>query len=155
MNNDINRPALDNSISYNIDSVQEMMKNFKNRIMVVDDEEFILSSTMQMLQLACIDVDKKCDFLMTSEESLNHLIKTYKLGFSYSYIFTDFSMPVMDGIKSTRKIMHFMEFETKILRHEQPIIIGVTGHVNKEYHSEVLRAGMDNVLNKPFYLNSI
>jgi CheY-like chemotaxis protein len=50
--------------------------------------------------------------------------KTYENGMSYSIIFTDFSMPVMDGIEATKKIRRYLD-----PKKEYPIIIGVTGHV--------------------------
>ena len=45
--------------------------------MVVDDEEFCLSSMKSMLKLAGVDVAKKCDFFITGKESLEHLMKMY------------------------------------------------------------------------------
>ena len=42
----------------------------------------------------------------------------------YSIIFTDFSMPVMDGIEATKKIRAYLDSKG-----EKTIIIGVTGHV--------------------------
>ena len=70
--------------------------------MIVDDEEFILSSMKSMLKLTGINVEKQCDFCITGKESLDHLKNAYKNGVNYSYVFTDFSMPVMDGIESVR-----------------------------------------------------
>jgi CheY-like chemotaxis protein len=46
----------------------------------------------------------------------------------YSIIFTDFSMPVMDGIEATTKIRAYLKH-----KNEKPIIIGVTGHVQEEF----------------------
>ena len=131
------------------------MKKLQNRVMVVDDEEFCLSSMKSMLKLAGIDVKQKCDVFITGKESLDYLKKMYKQGYSYSYIFTDFSMPVMNGIESTRQMRQFLETEMKISRENQPIIVGVTGHSNQQFRDEGLQAGMDEVQSKPFYLAAI
>jgi CheY-like chemotaxis protein len=44
-------------------------------------------------------------------------------------IFTDFSMPVMDGIQATKKMRAFLRDKVAV----QPAIIGVTGHVLDEF----------------------
>ena len=38
---------------------------------------------------------------------------------------------------------------------EQPIIIGVTGHVDEKFHDEGRHSGMNEVQSKPFYLKAI
>ena len=55
-------------------------------------------------------------------------MESYECGFSYSIILTDFNMPVMNGIESTRRIREYFD-NNLIKREDQPIIIGVTGHV--------------------------
>ena len=68
-----------------------------------------------------------------------------KNGFAYNLILTDFSMPVMDGIESTRRIREFLrEFNG-----QQPKIIGITGHVTGEFRDKGTAAGMDEILPKP------
>ena len=66
-------------------------------------------------------------------------------------IFTDFSMPIMDGVEAAGKIREFYEVEAKVEREKQPKIIGVTGHVLEKYTSEGMKAGMDMVVAKPMY----
>ena len=100
-----------------------------NRILVVDDEEFCLSSMRAVLFSLGIDVDYQCEFCITGKEAFQKLIKTYKYGMKYALIFTDFNMPVMNGITATVKIRKFLTEELKISREDQPKIIGVTGHV--------------------------
>ena len=70
-------------------------------------------------------------------------------GFFYSLILTDISMPVMDGIESTRKIRQYysqQSFKT------QPYISGVTGHVQGNFRDQALKAGMDSIMSKPLYV---
>jgi CheY-like chemotaxis protein len=66
--------------------------------MVVDDEEFCIESMKAMLFVAGMDTEYQVDFCIHGQEALDHLIAVTELGFSYKLIFTDFSMPVMDGI---------------------------------------------------------
>ena len=54
----------------------------------------------------------------------------------YKLIFTDFSMPVMNGITATVKIRKYLANELKIKRENQPRIIGVTGHVMESFKQE-------------------
>ena len=75
------------------------------------------------------------------------------MGFSYKIIFTDFNMPIMDGIDSTKKIRKFLKKEFKQKREEQPTIIGVTGHVQDKFKKAGQKAGMDKILPKPLYLD--
>ena len=42
-------------------------------------------------------------------------------------------MPQMDGIKSTKFIRSFLKEQMKLDRDDQPKIVGVTGHANKEF----------------------
>lgn len=72
----------------------------KDRIMVVDDEEFCLESVRVLLQKAGVEMTK-VDFCITGQEALNKVQKEYKNGGSYKLILTDFMMPVMNGIIST------------------------------------------------------
>jgi CheY-like chemotaxis protein len=69
----------------------------------------------------------------------------------YQIIFTDFNMPVMNGIDSTKAIRSFFR-ENAI---QQPKIIGVTGHVQDEFKNQGLSAGMDEILEKPLYAHSL
>jgi CheY-like chemotaxis protein len=71
-----------------------------------------------------INVDFQTDFCIHGKEAFNQVKKTYESGMRYSIIFTDFSMPVMDGIEATKKIRAYLE-----PKGQKPIIIGVTGHV--------------------------
>ena len=66
--------------------------------MVVDDEEFCISSFKAMMTMFGIDVHYHVDFCINGKEALTRFKDSIKLGFRYELIFMDFSMPVMDGI---------------------------------------------------------
>ena len=80
----------------------------KNRILIVDDEEFIIATMTSLLLAAKVDVKNNVDFCINGEEALEQVKSSYALGVTYSIIFTDFSMPIMDGIQSTFKIRDFL-----------------------------------------------
>lgn len=123
-----------------------------NRILVVDDEEFCISSMRAVLYSLGINVDYQTDFCIHGKEALNQVKKTYENGMRYSIIFTDFSMPVMDGIESTTKIRSYLKFKNVV---EQPTIIGVTGHVQESFKQKGISAGMDKIYGKPLYCDSM
>jgi CheY-like chemotaxis protein len=58
----------------------------------------------------------------------------------YSLIWMDLEMPNVDGLDCTKQLRKL---------NYQGVIIGVTGHVDKESLSECLKSGMDDVLTKP------
>ena len=69
--------------------------------MVVDDEEFCISSMRAILFKAGIDVENQVDFCITGHEAISQLEEATLHNMSYSVIFTDFNMPIMDGIEAT------------------------------------------------------
>ena len=80
----------------------------QRRILVVDDEEFCISSMRAVLFSQGINIEFQVDFCITGKEALNQVKKTYENGMRYSVILTDFSMPVMDGIEATAKIRSYL-----------------------------------------------
>lgn len=49
----------------------------------------------------------------------------------------------------------YLEDELNIPRIEQPIIIGVTGHVHEKYKKDGFDAGMDQIYSKPLYADKM
>ena len=76
--------------------------------MIVDDEEFCISFMKQLALRAGLDTEYQIDFCFNGQEALDQVKTTTKLGQSYKVIFTDFSMPVMDGIEATSCIREFL-----------------------------------------------
>ena len=128
-----------------------MLTEAAKRILVVDDEEFCISSMKAMLQKAGLDIYHQVDFCINGEEALKLLIKQYTQGKSYKMIFTDFEMPVMDGIKMTSEIRTFLTHQMDLQRDQQPRIFGLTGHCTNSFTIKGLQSGMDLVLSKPIY----
>ena len=136
-------------------SLRQLLQHCKNRILIVDDEEFCLTSMREMFKMAGVDVDNTCDFFYNSQHALEFIKTSYEHGFMYKFIFTDFSMPLLDGIQLTRKVRKFLTFKMQLPQEQQPIIIGVTGHVDDHFKEEGKRAGMNDVHSKPFYFAAI
>jgi len=108
-----------------------------------------------IIQKAGLDIENQVDFCITGLEALEQVKDAYLNSMSYSVIFTDFSMPIMDGIDATRKIREFLTNEMAIPLENQPTIIGVTGHINSQFAILGERAGMNEVVPKPIYLSSM
>ena len=81
--------------------VSKMFQYKHCRVLVVDDEEFCLSTLSTLLHKAGIDVTYQVDFCINGEEAVNIVTEAYNHDFRYKIIFTDFNMPIMDGIEST------------------------------------------------------
>lgn len=69
-----------------------------------------------------------------------------------SLSFLDISMPVMDGLESTRQIR---AFESTLENHERAMVIALTGVAQADLQREAIGSGMDLFLTKPVRLNTI
>ena len=96
-----------------------------------------------MLKLVDIDTKFQVDYCINGKEAVETLQNSYKNGLTYKVIFTDFSMPILDGISATYQIRDFLTDKMEIQRKDQPVIIGVTGHVQDKFTNEGIKAGMD------------
>ena len=134
-----------------IKDVFYLYKNFqkhqKNRILVVDDEEFCIAAMRALLFKMGIDIQYQVDYAINGLEALSLVEEIQRNNMSYQLIFTDFNMPVMNGIEATSKIRE------KFNMIDQPCIIGVTGHVHKKFRTEGQRVGMDEIIAKPVYFS--
>lgn len=66
--------------------------------MVVDDEEFNISSMKAILFKIGANVQDQCDFCITGQEAVDQVKMVNNFGLRYSIILTDIQMPIMDGI---------------------------------------------------------
>ena len=107
-----------------------------------------------MLFSAGIETDFHVDFCITGKEAVEQMIAVSELGVSYKVIFTDFSMPVMDGIEATKKIRTYLR-NKGVQDEQQPTIIGVTGHTLEEFMNQGTEAGMNEIIPKPLYIKTL
>ena len=81
----------------------------QKRILIVDDEEFCIATMKAIFQICGFNCDYEIDFCINGQESVEKVIEAYENGMSYAIIFTDFSMPVLNGIDSTKKIRNYFK----------------------------------------------
>ena len=86
--------------------------------MVVDDEEFCIAAMQAMLKLQGINTNYHVDFCINGREAVDQITKAYKDGMKYKLIFSDFQMPVMDGIEATKKIRKILSKDFNIKRED-------------------------------------
>jgi CheY-like chemotaxis protein len=83
--------------------------------LIADDEEFCIASLQIMLQKAGIDTKQFVDFSLDGLECYEKVVQTYEEGQRYKLIITDFNMPKMGGLKSSKKIRsHFKKLKIPI-----------------------------------------
>ena len=67
---------------------------------------------------------------------------------SYSLIFMDLSMPIMDGYEATMKLRDLHKDDQV-----QPKVIAVSGHVDTQYVEKAWRYDLDEFVLKPIKLS--
>ena len=117
----------------------------------MDDEEFCISALELILHKLGVYIDTQVDFCISGQEAVDQVKKVYDYGLSYKLIITDFNMPIMDGIQATYEIRKYLEQERAIERKDQPLIVGITGHVHNQFKKDGYKAGMDKIMAKPCY----
>ena len=131
------------------------MQNLKDRVMIIDDEEFCIMTMKHMMKIVQPDVEEhKCDVFLNGLEALNQIKSSYECGIRYKIIFSDLCMPHMDGIEAAGKIREFLN-QQNLPPDQQPIIIGITGHTSKEYADQAIKAGMNQMFTKPFSMENL
>jgi CheY-like chemotaxis protein len=103
-----------------------------------------ISREVAMKQFARLGRD--CDVASSGAEALQ-LIEVH----GYDTVFTDITMPNMDGVELTR---HLREISASRSSRHMPII-AVTGHVSLEDRKRFIAAGMDDVITKPITIENL
>ncbi len=73
------------------------------------------------------------------------------LAAEFDLILMDIQMPLLDGYKATKKIR---TFELKHPEKRRTPILGITANIAQNNSQKYLEVGMDNLLPKPFNLDS-
>jgi len=117
-------------------------------ILVVDDDTFnvmALESLLKLLNFTCDSVYNGCDAIEKVAKRQHKICgincKQYKL------IFMDCSMPVLNGLDTTKKI----KLKIKLKELSRMTIIGCTAFSTQEIIINCLNSGMDDVLTKPIH----
>ncbi|KAJ5135671.1 CheY-like superfamily [Penicillium bovifimosum] len=114
-------------------------------ILLVDDNEINLRLLIAFMKKL------KCDYAIAQngEEALEVFRANYSL---IGMIIMDISMPVMDGLESTRRIR---EFEKEIGSKSRTMIVALTGVAHADMQRDATGCGMDMFLTKPVRLSSL
>ena len=116
-----------------INDLKEITKNI--RVLYVEDEEAVRNQTKMMFELFFESVETAADGLEGWEK--------YQNG-EYDIVFSDISMPKMDGIQLTEKI--------KNLNPKQRIII-ISAYNTSDYLLRAIELGVDGFILKPLNVN--
>jgi len=118
-----------------------MDDNNRQTVLVIDDTEMNLILAQKLIE----SIGKKV-IVKSSGEEVEQLLGSSDIGL----IFIDHMMPDPDGYTVTRKIR---TMENKLLA--QTPIIGLTGDADPESIEKGLKAGMNEVMNKPFLRTTV
>ncbi|KAJ5995528.1 hypothetical protein N7481_002505 [Penicillium waksmanii] len=113
-------------------------------ILIVDDNEINLKIMATFMRKVGCTYD-------TASNGLIALEKYKECDRQYNYVLMDISMPVMDGLVSTRKIRQF----EKANNYKPSCIMAVTGVASDAMHQQALAAGVDRYLVKPLSLREL
>ncbi|MBI2981378.1 MAG: response regulator [Deltaproteobacteria bacterium] len=111
----------------------------KARLLVVDDEIFLVETLRDRLEFVGYDV-------LSAENGAEALTKLQSN--AVDLILMDCMMPVMDGLQATQLIKGHDKLKKK------PVIF-LTARARKEDREEALRAGADDYLPKPFEMDDL
>ena len=63
-------------------------------------------------------------------------------------------MPILSGENATKHIRHIFH-GMEISRKNQPTIVAITGHIEKEFTKKAIQNGFDQVLTKPLRIQEL
>lgn len=118
------------------------------RILVVDDEPFNMMACKCVFRGAGMKNVDKLVFTALNGELAVQIIKEEIDKFKtsrYNLIFMDLNMPVLDGCSASSQIRELIYQKGLI----QPLIIGNSGQIEREYIERAFESGMNCMLSKP------
>jgi len=128
----------------------------QKKILIIDDESFNCQAMLGMISVLKLPgISERVHLAYSGKEAIELVEKSIddaKEECDYAVIFTDCSMPFMDGYECCQKIHKIMD-ENFIL--DKPKILAVTGHVESEYQRKALRSGMDSLFSKPIKIDQL
>jgi len=112
----------------------------KKRILIADDEAALLHTMAFTLKRKGYEVETAID----GESAYKKIMEKYFNDKLYDLLITDIQMPGLSGLELVKKIR-----QTGI----KTPILAITGFGNKKISAELLRAGCEDYLDKPFSMN--
>ena len=117
--------------------------------MVVDDEPFNLLTLKQMVKLSKFkDLHRLIDTANNGIDCIKKIKAAQADNISYSLIFMDLSMPIMDGYEATMELRELHK-DSQV----QPKVIAVSGHIDSQYIEKAWRYDLDEFVYKPIKLS--
>ncbi len=113
-----------------------------SKILVVDDEADVCETVQALME----DTGVRVDVAYTGEEALRLRQTACQKGEDYQVTLMDWNMPGMDGIETARRMR--TDISKKI-----PIFL-LTSYDWEEMQEEVIKAGIDGFLSKPFFVSA-
>jgi CheY-like chemotaxis protein len=110
-------------------------------IFVVDDSRITLNSISKILRSAEYDVEVECDSSLVLSKLKRNV---------YDIVLLDLFMPYLSGLEITSS---FRDYESKSNPFKKQIIIGMCSYLCDSKLKDVLSAGMNSILVKPFTLS--
>ena len=62
-----------------------------------------------MLRIIGVDIEHQVDFCISGQLAVDKLIERYQSSMTYKIIFTDYKMPIMDGVEATKQIRKLLK----------------------------------------------
>ena len=113
------------------------------RILVVDDDEV----ACEHARLVANAIGVEADTVTGARQALERVQALRNQGNPYNFILTDYKMPDMNGIELTRAIRAIDGGET-------PVIV-LTGYSWDDIQDEARAAGVDGIMSKPLFTDSL
>lgn len=120
----------------------ELDSEFQAKVLVVDDYQFNLDMTKDLLEMMNCQVD----IASSGDEAIQH----YKEN-AYDLIFLDIQMPNKDGYDTCKEMRTFEKESGK----EHSLIIALTANAMAGDREKCLSAGMDDYIAKPLRANTL
>ena len=113
------------------------------RVLIVDDNEV----ACEQAKMVANAIGIQADTVLTGEDALGLVLKRREQGAPYHFVISDYKMPGMDGLALTRAIRAFDKGETAI--------IILTGYSWEDIQEECSRIGVDGIMSKPLFTDSL
>ena len=127
-----------------------VMSSREAKVLVVDDCGFNILAVMNLLN----EFNLSCDTCNDGLQAID-LVKARssesKIHPMYEMILMDYSMPECNGIEATKEIRSFLTSAGD----KQPYICCLTAYSDQKFKDAAMEAGMDNLLVKPIFYESM
>lgn len=112
-------------------------------MLVVDDDEFLCQSTIEVLKTFGINAE----FTLSGEKAIELAIKQHERRNDYQIILLDWKLPGMNGIQVARKLRNH-------LGEEVPILL-ISAYDWSEFEDEAREAGINGFISKPLFRSTL